>query len=306
MPARTFYSEREFTRAVIELAKEHDWEPFHIPARVYQNEWLAPGFPDLILRYRDCEGTTTVIAAELKTDDDEESNLTDNQRAFLKDLAAHVPAFLLRYRDWNYIKDILRNGPPDPTGEIIIPSCPVIRTKELLPPDRTIFTIASKIISDLADPYFPRGRLTELRRMDPASTLKPASFWRILAERGLEYDDTSERLWALVIHGIALMTPLAHDSNIPLGQALFEGGDSNRSNAFYSNSRLNRLLTARGSVLCTLLSQMFRMLSTVKQPFDWVEMTKFILYQDEDSEESEKIRNGIARSYYRSEYHAKK
>ena len=304
MTPRSFNSEREFTRAVIELAKENNWEPFHIPARVYQNEWLAPGFPDLILRYRDSERKATVIAAELKTDDDQESNLTDIQRAFLEDLAQHMPAFVFRYRDWEYIKDILQKGPPDVTGHIIEPSRPIIRATEWLPPDKTIFAVVSKIASDLADPYFPRGSLTELRRMNPDSPSKPAAFWRILGERRLGCDDDSERLWALVIHGIALMTPIAHDSKVPVGQALFEGGDSNRSNAFYSKLRLNRLLTAHGSVLRTLLSQLFRMMNNAKQPFDWAEMARFILHQDGDPNDLDRVRNGIARSYYRSEYHA--
>ncbi len=302
MPARAFNSEREFTGAVIDLAEEHDWEPFHIPARVYQNEWLAPGFPDLILRHRNVRGGSTIIVAELKTDSDE-SNLTDSQRAFLEDFAQHTPTFVFRYRDWDYINDILSNGPPDATGYIIEPSTPIVHTQEWLPPDKTIFAIVPRIVLDIADPFFPHGNLAELRRMNPGSPDKPPSFWQIAARRNLEYDEASENLWALIMHGIALMTPLAHNSSTRVGKALFEGGDPTRTNAFYSKLRLNRLLTARGPVLLTLLSQMFRMMSVAKQPFDWREMAIFILHQDGDPQKVEKIRNDIARSYYRSQYH---
>ena len=303
MPARTFNSESDFTKAVIDLAKEHDWEPFHIPARVYQNEWLPPGFPDLILRCRNVRGSSTIIVAELKTDSDE-SNLTDNQRAFLEDFAQHTPTFVFRYQDWDYIDDILSNGPPDATGYIIESSAPIVRTQEWLPPDKTIFAVVPKIVLDIADPFFPRGNLAELRRMNPGSPDKPPSFWQLMAGRNLGCDEASENLWAIVMHGIALMTPLAHDSGTPVGKALFEGGDPTRTNAFYSKLRLNRLLTARGSILGTLLSQMFRMMSIAKQPFDWREMATFILHQDSDSPKAEKIRNDIARSYYRIQYRA--
>ena len=140
--------------------------------------------------------------------------------------------------------------------------------------------------------------------MDPDSPDKPFSFWQIMAERGLESNETSEKLWALVIHGIALMTPIAHDSNIPVGRALFEGGDPGRTTAFYSKLRLNRLLNARGNVLRTLLSQAFRTMKAAQQPFDWTEMARFVLDQERDPAKADKIRNDIARSYYRSQYRA--
>ena len=306
MTSRSFNLEREFTRAVIELAQEYNWEPFHIPARVYQNEWLAPGFPDLVLRYSDNLGRITMIAAELKTDDDENSVVTDHQLAFLKAFAQHMPTFVFRYRDWDYINDILRDGPPDITGDIIQPSRPVVRTKQWLPPDKTVIAVVPKIVLDVGDPFFPRGSLAELRRMNPGSPGKPSSFWQIMAERGLEYDEVSENLWALVIHGIALMTPFAHDSKTPVGKALFEGGDPTRNNPFYSKLRLNRLLNARGQTSRTLLSQLFRMMKVAQQPFDWTEMAKFVLHQERDPPKADKIRNDIARSYYRSQYHAER
>ena len=304
MAVRSFDSERDFTREVIQLAKEHDWEPFHIPARVYQTQWLSPGFPDLVLRYRDNAGHTTMIVAELKTDDDDHSVVTGHQRAFLQAFAQHVPTFVFRYRDWDYIDDIFRDGPPDVTGDIIEPSRPIVRTKKWLPPDKTVTAVISKMVLDVGDPFFSRGSLAELRRMNPDSPDKPFSFWQIMAERGLEYDEVTENLWALVIHGIALMTPFAHDSRTPVGKALFEGGDPVRSHPFYSKLRLNRLLNAQGPILRTLLAQLFRMMQGVGQPFDWKEMTMFILNQDSDPRKADNIRNNIARSYYRSQYHA--
>lgn len=156
-----------------------------------------------------------------------------------------------------------------------------------------------------------RGDLAELRRMDPD---KPdaAAFWRLMGQLDLlNSSEEVERKWGLIIHGIALMTPTnngqgnpntAHNGSMPVGRALYLGGESQRSAAFYSEARLNRLLTSGGPMLRTLLTRMFRMLSAGGVAFNWREMAQYILNEGLDDDTAfEQNRRRIAREYYRAE-----
>lgn len=299
MPGPIFANEREFQQHITRLAGDYGWEPFHIPRAAYRRasdagDSIPAGFPDLLLRYRGSRGNRTMMVAELKTDS-EVSNPHSGQISFLEDFAQHMPAFIWRPRDLDDIERILREGPPDPTGEIIEPSA-AYRNKPWPPPELTIAAIVSKLVRDIGDRDFPRGSLAELRRMNPDEPDAPA-FWQLAAKRELSGVLDEERKWALVIHGIALMTfntRNAHDGT-PVGRALFEGGDRNRENAFYSDFRLNRLLKARGSTLRTLLTELFHMMGSAGQPFNWIEMASFIL---NEGDAAEKSRYEIARTYY--------
>ena len=169
--------------------------------------------------------------------------------------------------------------------------------------------IAVTLARTLASADFPRGDLAELRRMDPDAP-DAAVVWRLLARYGLLGSPQVENKWALILHGIALMTPTAtgdgagrsaHDGAVPVGRAIFFGGDSQRSSGYYSESRLNRLLTARGPILRRLLARMFRMVAAAGQPFNWREMAAFILNEGYNEEAAELARRRIAREYYRTE-----
>ena len=293
MTTPTFHNEREFTRAVISLAEECHWEPFHIQDRAYQTGGVPAGFPDLFLRYRDEQGNFTLVAAELKTDNDESSQPSPAQLAFLEELAYCMPAYIFRYRDWNYIEDMLRNGPPPPTGKIIRPSLPIVRDSRLLPPQpKDLRTIVRRIVEDFANPNFPRRDLAELRRMNPDSPPAPV-FWRLMAQHNLPDTSTAVSRWALIVHGIALMTPAAN-AGIPVGRALFMGGSPQRDTGFYSKARLERLLKSQGAIFRALLGRMFKMLASAKQPLDWEEMAALII-NDNDA-----ARYQIASDYYRA------
>lgn len=160
-------------------------------------------------------------------------------------------------------------------------------------------------------PNFSRGDLAGLRRMDPDEPGTTAAYWRLMAEKNLLGSPTVELKWALILHGIALMTPraaedgdsrTAHDGYMPVGRALFLGGDANRrERGYYSESRLNRLLTARGPMLRALLARMFRMMTAADQPFNWREMARFILNEDYDEDRFEMARRRIASEYYQAE-----
>ncbi len=153
-----------------------------------------------------------------------------------------------------------------------------------------------------------RGELAGLRRMNPDEP-DEAAFWRLMAGEGLLGSPAVEVKWGLVLHGIALMTPTersassrsAHNGQTPVGRALFLGGDTRRDSGFYSETRLNRLLTARGPMLRTLLTRMFRMLASANVIFNWREMANFILADEYDEEAAERARRSIARDYYQAE-----
>ena len=307
MTQQDFRNEWDFNRAVQDLAEQHGWkEPFHIPWVAYEAATqrgipIPAGFPDLILRYQNVEGRSTVIAAELKTNDDEISRVQPAQKEFLLDLAQHIPTFVLRPRDWEYIERILMNGPPEATGSIIEPSPLPVRKTEWLPPQQTIHAIVYQLVSEIDSSAFSRGDLAELRRMNPEEPDSTA-FYQLMGARGLLRNEALETKWAMIIHGIALMTPAAHHSGTPVGEALFEGGTPGRTSAFYSTLRLNRLLKSEGSVLVTLTKQLFLMMKATGQPFDWREMATFILSEGIDHETAEESRRSIARSYYGTEY----
>ena len=85
--------------------------------------------------------------------------------------------------------------------------------------------IAVTFARTLASPDFPRGDLAELRRMDPDAP-DAAVVWRLLARYELLGSPQVENKWALILHGIALMTPTAsgdgvgrsaHDGAMPVG-----------------------------------------------------------------------------------------
>lgn len=288
MSTLTFRNEHEFTRAVVDLAEECDWETFRIHDRAYQTGGVPAGFPDLILRYRDAEGNFTLVAAELKTDNDETSQPSPAQLKFLEELATHMPTYIFRYRDWDYIEDMLRNGPPDTTGGIIRPSLPINRDSTLpAPQPRDIDAVVQQIAEEITNPGFARRDLAELRRMNPDY---PAAlvFWRLLAKHDLPDTANSVPQWALIMHGIAIMAPTANGA-IPVGRALFLVGS-------YSEARLHRLLASRGTMFRDLLVRVFRILASSKQPLDWSEMASLII-NDSDAE-----RLKIASEYYRAEH----
>ena len=72
-------------------------------------------------------------------------------------------------------------------------------------------SIAVSFAGQMALPHFPRGDLAGLRRMDPDEPGTTAAYWRLMAQRNLLGSPAVERKWALILHGIALMTPRASE-----------------------------------------------------------------------------------------------
>ena len=169
--------------------------------------------------------------------------------------------------------------------------------------------VAVRFANRMAWAHFPRGDLANLRRMRPDRP-GPAVYWRLMGQEELLGSPVLEVKWALILHGIALMTSTvpgdsasrnAHDGYTPVGRALFLGSDTQRDTGFYSDARLHRLLAARGLTLRCLLARMFRMAAASGVRFNWREMARFILSEGYDKEAPEWSRRGIAREYYRAE-----
>jgi hypothetical protein len=103
-------TEREFQRAVVELARLCGWRVFHArPALTRRGRWLTPiqgdtGFPDLVL----CR-PPRLILAELKRVG---ARPTPAQRGWLDALAscAGVECYLWTPADWNAIVRTLTGG----------------------------------------------------------------------------------------------------------------------------------------------------------------------------------------------------
>ena len=168
---------------------------------------------------------------------------------------------------------------------------------------RTWGDIAFRLTGRVAAlPNHDRGGFAGLRRMDPDEP-DTAAFWRLMAEEELLGNPEIERKWGLILHGIALMTRTAggddiasrsaHNGGMSVGRALYESG--------YSESRFNRLLTARDDMLRVLLARTFRMLAAAESIFNWREMAAFILNSGYDEERAEDGRRRMARDYYRAE-----
>ena len=191
---------------------------------------------------------------------------------------------------------------------------PMPLADDQLPPATSWAEIARRLTWYLATEDFARGDLAALRRMDPDNP-DATAYWRLMARFDLLGSPDLERKWALILHGIALMTRTsgadprsrsAHADATPVGRALFQGGDPERTIPFYSESRLNRLLTARGPRLRTLLARAFRMLGSAGQPLDWGEMARFILDDGHNESAADNIRRLIASAYYSAEHQAQR
>ena len=140
------------------------------------------------------------------------------------------------------------------------------------------------------------GERAALARLDPDGELRPsqiAALSRALIYADLEPDawkpETWSR-WALIAHGMALA---GHDASQSLGQQL--------SKADVSESRVTKMLTARGNAFRQLLPRLLRLLASKSIAPNWHELGGLILNQERDDEKAEDIRLKIARRFFSAE-----
>ena len=140
------------------------------------------------------------------------------------------------------------------------------------------------------------GERAALARLDPDGELRPhqvAALSRALIYADLEPDAWKAetwRRWALIAHGMALA---GHDASLSLGQQL--------SKAEVSESRVTKLLTARGDAFRQLLPRLLRLLASKSAAPNWHELGGLILNQERNEEKAEDIRLKIAGRYFSAE-----
>lgn len=140
------------------------------------------------------------------------------------------------------------------------------------------------------------GDRAALARMDP-DALRPheiAALSRALLSAGLRPEawrpETWPR-WALIAHGMALA---GHGGAGHLGRQLAQAG--------VAESRVTRLLTARGEAFRQLLPRVLRLLASKGVRPNWFELGELVLKEDSsasgDAQRAEQLRMRIAGSYF--------
>ena len=141
------------------------------------------------------------------------------------------------------------------------------------------------------------GERAALARLDPDQPLRPqaiAALSRALVDTRLEPENwhpATWQRWALVAHGIALA---GHDGSARLGAQL--------ARAKVAESRVTRLLTARGDAFTQLLPRLLRLLASQGVRPNWYELGPLILKESKPEsdaqQEADAIRLGIAKAYF--------
>lgn len=140
------------------------------------------------------------------------------------------------------------------------------------------------------------GDRAALARMDP-DALRPheiAALSRALLVAGLQPEtwrpETWPR-WALIAHGMALA---GHDGAGRLGRQLAQAG--------VAESRVTKLLTARGEAFRQLLPRVLRLMASKGVRPNWFELGELVLKEDsnthEDTQRAEQLRMRIAGTYF--------
>jgi CRISPR system Cascade subunit CasB len=118
----------------------------------------------------------------------------------------------------------------------------------------------------------------------------PGVFYRFAFRHLPEGWEQAQREWMTILAGMAIMVPAANSRGNPAGKMLGESG--------YSESRLERLLSAEGDVLETLVLRVARFAAAKAQPIDWTQLAQLLLAKN--PERADAIRMRIAKDYYRA------
>jgi CRISPR system Cascade subunit CasB len=175
-------------------------------------------------------------------------------------------------------------------------AAPPARTENPISSLAHIITSASRFSGDQHG--LDNGERAALQRLDPDGELRPhqiAALSRALIYANLEPDtenwqaETWHR-WALIAHGMALA---GHNASVSLGLQL--------SQAAVAESRVTKLLTARGDAFRQLLPRVLRLLASKGVAPNWHELGGLILNQERNEEKAESIRLKIAGRYFSAE-----
>ena len=159
--------ERPFTNEVIEFARDHHWEVFHIhdqdSRENYQKIATGGGYPDLVMYRTDEHGKSEMIVAELKVDA-AYSRVRPNQREWMNAYKQFIPTFEWRPSEWNEIERILRDGPAETDGVKVSEPAVIVDSKEKLLP-----SYLTAIVNNL--------RTILESRSSPVETTPPFAEW---------------------------------------------------------------------------------------------------------------------------------
>lgn len=142
------------------------------------------------------------------------------------------------------------------------------------------------------------GEKAALARMDPDAMRahQIAALSRALIQAGLDpesWKPETWRRWGLIAHGMALA---GHNGKEALGVQLFKTASGKPP--LISESRVNKLLTARGEAFAQLIPPLLRLLASKDVAPNWNELGGLILHQGRDEERAESIRMQIASRYF--------
>lgn len=167
--------------------------------------------------------------------------------------------------------------------------------------------VAATLARELARGSFPKGDLAALRRMDPDRPGTTAVFWSLVMRHvpeDLRRDEAAVARWALVLHGMALMAPDHHQARALQGGRLESVGAALRGpdpeRPIYAESRLARLLSARGAMFRALVPRLCRQMKAADRPLPWEELAELVLAEGHDEGRAERCRERIAAAYYRA------
>ena len=142
-----------------------------------------------------------------------------------------------------------------------------------------------------------RGECAALARLCPDQPLRPheiAALARALLAAGLQpetWRPATWQRWTLIAHGMALA---GHNGAGRLGAQLAQAG--------VSESRVTKLLTARGDAFTQLLPRVLRLLASKSVCPNWHELGPLVLKENnterEDTQQAEQIRLRIAGAYF--------
>ncbi len=136
------------------------------------------------------------------------------------------------------------------------------------------------------------GEQAALARLDPEAPRphQVGALARALVLADIAPDDwlpeTWQR-WALLAHGMALA---GHDASARLGTQL--------ARAEVSESRITRLLTARGDAFRQQVPRLLRLMASRGVAPNWLEFGALILATDRDETRAETLRLRVAGNYY--------
>lgn len=166
-------------------------------------------------------------------------------------------------------------------------------------PKQSTYAIISRIATHLADEG-AIGARAALRRLQFEAPDAPA-FWRIVVTdldgaipQNSPWREQQERRWAAILTGLAVVVGAnLHQPKRRLGDAL--------ADAQLHETRLLKLLRARGDALLSLVRPLAHQLESKGISVDWADVAQLILSEGRGDED--RVRRDLARVYFSAVHH---